>query len=940
MQNRRRASVRSRIILMGVIALVGAGLPALPASADDVSAPPKPGAAPGPLPAVDAAVARPTDQFIVKFKERAGIQSTDRQSSYGKAASAVGVPVAGVRATASGEEVVKTDRKLEANEATALVAALAADPNVEYAEPDVIMRLHDFTPNDPLFQYQWGTGDNFAGGIRSPIAWDINQGEGSVVAVIDSGILSHSDLNANVLPGYDMINDPAVSRDGNGRDANAHDEGDATTAGQCAAGEPAERSSWHGTHVAGIIAAVGNNGKGISGVAPKAKVVPVRVTGTCGGYLSDIVDGIAWAAGAAVPGVPVNANPARVINVSLGARGTCPAAFQNAIDVAHGKGAVVVVSAGNENIDASLVSPGNCRDVITVGATTKNESKAYYSNFGAAIDVMAPGGDMSVDVMDGIVSTLNNGTDRATTEDYYLKAGTSMAAPHVAGVAAMMLSVLPALKPSDVEAKLKATTKAPTCSGCGAGLINATGALRDVELEAAPIIGGTPVIKGEPLVGTTLTTDIGNWTFNELTRWTHQWNRNGVPIPGATDYSYTVVPEDLGSALTFTVTAKKDFTPTVTGTSAPTAAVKPGLLTTNIPSISGSPYVGNVLATDPGAWGPEPVELSYQWYRAGTSIPGAFSSSYTLVDADAGITLTVRVTGTKQGYTTVPRTSGATRVVVTADKAVTPSAVGFAEAPYVAEDKFTIPQSTGVEYQVAGATVPAGTYPARGNVKVTAKIKDGYALAKGATAEWVAFFSFKGPAYVPPAVSPFKDVLTKQQFYKEMAWLADRKISTGWVEADRSVTYRPLTPINRDAMAAFLYRMAGSPAYTPPAKSPFKDVLTTQQFYKEMAWLAESGISSGWVESDGSKTYRPLLPINRDAMAAFLYRLANKPDYEPPNWLPFWDVPREQQFYKEMAWMYEQGISKGWLEADGQYTYRPLAPINRDAMAAFLYRMP
>ncbi|MCD4850995.1 S8 family serine peptidase [Arthrobacter sp. AK01] len=938
MQNRRRASVRSQVLLVGVIALVGAGLPALPAVADDV---PVPAPSAAPLSTATQSSVIPTDQFIVKFKERAGIQSADRQSSLRQAAGAAGVPVQAVRSTATGEEVVKTDRKLGAEEAGELAATLAADPTVEYAEPDTIMRLHDLRPNDTYFDFQWGVGDNDSGGIRMPIAWDINQGEGSVVAVIDSGILSHSDLNANVLPGYDMINDPAVARDGNGRDSNPRDEGDAVTAGQCAPGEPASISSWHGTHVAGIVAAVGGNGKGVTGVAPKAKVVPIRTIGTCGGYTSDIVDSIVWAAGGTVPGVPANANPARVINLSLGGRSTCPAAIQNAVDFAHGKGAVVVVSAGNENIDASLVSPGNCRDVINVGATTKDERKAYYSNYGAAIDVMAPGGDMSVDVLGGIVSTLNNGTDRATTEDYYLKAGTSMAAPHVAGVAAMMLSVLPALKPEDVEAKLKATSKAPTCSGCGAGLINATGALRDVELEAEPIVGGTPVITGEPFVGKTLTsTDIGNWTFNHLTQWTHQWNRNGAAIPGATDYSYTLLPEDLGSTLTFTVTAKKDFHPTVSGTSAPTATVKPGMLSSNVPTISGSAYVGNALTMDAGTWGPEPVELSYQWYRAGAAIPGATGTGYTLADADAGKALTVKVTGTKPAYGTVVKTSAATQTVVTADKAVTPKAVGFAEAPYMANDKYTIPESIGTEYQISGTTVAAGTYSARGQVKVTAKIKDGFALANGAASEWLAYFSSKGPAFTAPAKSPFKDVLTTQQFYKEMAWMADRKISTGWVEADKSVTYRPVTPINRDAMAAFLYRMAGSPAYTPPAKSPFKDVLTTQQFYKEMSWLAETGISSGWTESDGSRTYRPLTPINRDAMAAFLYRLANKPDYQPPNWLPFYDVPYGTQFYKEMAWMYEQEISKGWLEADGQYTYRPLSPINRDAMAAFLYRMP
>ncbi|GGG64196.1 hypothetical protein GCM10011374_29700 [Kocuria dechangensis] len=190
--------------------------------------------------------------------------------------------------------------------------------------------------------------------------------------------------------------------------------------------------------------------------------------------------------------------------------------------------------------------------------------------------------------------------------------------------------------------------------------------------------------------------------------------------------------------------------------------------------------------------------------------------------------------------------------------------------------------------------------------------------------------------WVPPAVSPFKDVTTTQQFYKEMAWLADRKISTGWVEADGSRTYRPLQTIKRDAMAAFLYRMAGSPDYTPPKVSPFKDVTTTQQFYKEMAWLAENRISTGW--DDG--TYRPGQTVNRDAMAAFLYRLAaywngGYVEHTPPVDSPFTDVSPGQQFYAEMTWLAANEISTGW--DDG--SYRALLPVNRDAMAAFLFRL-
>ncbi|GGG64202.1 hypothetical protein GCM10011374_29710 [Kocuria dechangensis] len=189
-------------------------------------------------------------------------------------------------------------------------------------------------------------------------------------------------------------------------------------------------------------------------------------------------------------------------------------------------------------------------------------------------------------------------------------------------------------------------------------------------------------------------------------------------------------------------------------------------------------------------------------------------------------------------------------------------------------------------------------------------------------------------SFLPPAASPFADVATDQQFYKEMSWLADRGISTGWDDG----TYRALQPINRDAMAAFLYRLAGEPEYTAPAVSPFADVATDQQFYKEMAWLSDQGISTGWTEVDGTRTYRALQPINRDAMAAFLYRLAGEPEYAPTAPSPFADVAANQRFATEMAWLAEQGISTGWTDRTGAHTYRPLQPINRDAMAAFTYR--
>src|SRR5690606_31257016 len=155
-------------------------------------------------------------------------------------------------------------------------------------------------------------------------------GNGVVVAVLDTGITRHGDLDANVLPGYDFISDAGKANDGDGRDNDPSDPGDWVTLNQCPGGNRAENSSWHGTHVAGTIAAVTNNAKGVAGTAFGARILPVRVLGTCGGYDSDIADAIVWAAGGSVSGVPTNANPAEVINLSLGGGGACGRTSQNA----------------------------------------------------------------------------------------------------------------------------------------------------------------------------------------------------------------------------------------------------------------------------------------------------------------------------------------------------------------------------------------------------------------------------------------------------------------------------------------------------------------------------------------------------------------------------------------------------------------------------------
>ncbi|GAB2513665.1 S8 family peptidase [Pseudoxanthomonas sangjuensis] len=410
------------------------------------------------------------DRFIVKYREGTPAAALQKNLASAGRASAKSLTVGRLRTLSVGAEVVQASRALDKVEAESLMRQIAADPNVEYVEVDRIMQPL-MTPNDTHYAtYLWGLQSSTAG-IRADQAWNTTDGNGVVVAVLDTGYTDHSDLVGNILPGYDFISDKRIAGDGGGRDADAHDPGD------YAKGQP---SSWHGTHTAGTIGAVGNNNKGVIGVAYGAKVVPVRVLGRGGGYTSDIVDGITWASGGSVGGAPANANPAEVINMSLGGSSTCSSAYQSAIDAAVARGTTIVVAAGNSNADVSGFTPASCNNVIAVAALNKSGTRASYSNYGSKIDVAAPGGD-SGDCTTLIVSTGNDGSKAPGAENYLCMAGTSMAAPHVAGVVALMQSVASTpLTPAQVESILKSTLRAFPGSNdkpIGNGIVDAAAAV-------------------------------------------------------------------------------------------------------------------------------------------------------------------------------------------------------------------------------------------------------------------------------------------------------------------------------------------------------------------------------------------------------------------------------------------------------------------------------
>ncbi len=390
---------------------------------------------------------------------------------------------------------------LESSRMSSVLTMLKKDPSIKSVTPDFRMHLQR-VPNDLNHGMQWHLNSaSDLGSINVHAAWDVAlpNGFGAStmaqvrVGVVDTGIVRHEDLNANILPGYDFISNTAVSRDGDGEDPDPTDEGDWMAAGACGGGQPlqASPSTWHGTVVSGLIAAAVNNGRGVAGVAPNAKIVPIRVAGACGASSADIILGMSWAAGLPLSGgTPPIAQPVDVLNVSLGSvQPNCPQPLQDILTNIQSAGVTIVTSSGNTNSDAISFFPANCDGVVVVGAVTRSGSKAFYSNTGKPVDVMGPGGDSRTlqRAEDGLLSTYNTGVQTAGFDDYVIgHMGTSFAAAHVSGIAALLLGMDTSLTPVAVENIIKTSTKsiAGACSGCGSGIVDATSAVN--QLVVAP----------------------------------------------------------------------------------------------------------------------------------------------------------------------------------------------------------------------------------------------------------------------------------------------------------------------------------------------------------------------------------------------------------------------------------------------------------------------
>jgi serine protease len=496
-------------------------------------------------------------QMIVKLRNPKAAELTqplgaDRVAAFSTRA---GVAMRGFRPMSGNASVLRLDSPMTLSEAKAAAARIAADPEVLYAEPDLPVRAFQTVPPDASFTLrEWHffaptqvytdraldlSGNKQVlptGGANLPGAWATTQGLSSiVVALIDSGVaLTHPELAGALLPGFDFVSSDAgglptnfVANDGTGRDNDPTDPGDWISVAdktnhpdECDDGDPNQTdSSWHGTHMAGTIVGQWGNGAGsnpppgtsTAGIAPNARLLPVRALGKCGGTSSDVADAIVWSAGGTVPGgVPPNPNPARIINLSLGSTGgTCSATYNAAIAAVSGQ-ALVVAASGNDGV-VGVSQPANCPGVLAVTGHAINGDSADYANVGPEVGISSPGGGAATQLVTtpAIVDTdigfytwssvLFGATTPASTETGGTRSGpavggftgTSGATANVAAVAALVLSAKPSLTVSELRNAIVNTarphppggfcaTGQPGQNMCGRGLLDASAAVASV----------------------------------------------------------------------------------------------------------------------------------------------------------------------------------------------------------------------------------------------------------------------------------------------------------------------------------------------------------------------------------------------------------------------------------------------------------------------------
>jgi serine protease len=543
-----------------------------------------------------------------------------------------GVPLELRRRLGPQMQVVELAAPATPDNVAASLAILRADPDVLFAEPD-LRRYAQALPGDPLFPGQWylQNSPTTPSAVDAVSAWDLTTGTtGVVVAVLDTGVrYDHPDLlpassGGRLLPGYDFVRDPIKANDGDGWDADPSDPGDWVTAAEAASGSLSgctpDDSSWHGTRVAGIVGALSNNARGIAGLTWSGWILPVRTLGKCGGTDSDIIAAMLWAGGVPVDGAPANPYPARVINMSLGGRGSCLQTYRTAVAQLAVRGALVVASVGNEG--SVVVAPANCPGVVGVAGIRHVGTKVGFSNLGPGVALSAPGGNC-VNVGAGepclfsIDTTTNLGVTTPASSGYTdqlnYNVGTSFAAPIVSGIAGLMAAVNGRLTASQIFTRLQEGAARPfpsspdptvpicrvpvssndiqasecvcTLQTCGAGMANAAASVRAALRPVVAIAVPSNVSPGQnvQLSGA----GSGAACNRSITR--YEWTlvgSDGAPpgIVGAgTDTATVVAPASGSFTLRLTVTddaGRTDDADVVVG---------PNSATTGAPSAAGGP---------------------------------------------------------------------------------------------------------------------------------------------------------------------------------------------------------------------------------------------------------------------------------------------------------------------------------------------------------------
>jgi serine protease len=683
-----------------------------------------------------------------------------------------GLAMARSRQMTPSMHVLFLQKTLYGADVNAALKKLRSDPAVQFADVDQRRYAHS-VPNDPLFgptsgaTGQWfmqppnaaiitlgGTATQDLSATDAVSAWAITTGSsGTVIADVDTGVrFDHPDLlragfdssragfGGRLLPGYDFIDQDLnpttgaalgtflIANDGDGWDPDPSDPGDwinstdqKNTVLFPAASCAVQDSSWHGTRVAGVLGALTNNGTGVAGMTWNPYILPVRALGKCGGYDSDIIAGMQWAAGLTVTGVPNNPYPADIINLSLGGTGSCPSIYQTVIDTLTPMGVLVVVSAGNGG--ASVDAPANCMGVLAVAGLRNVGTKVAYSSFGPEVGIAAPAGNCvtaSGACYRPIDTTVNLGltspSSNSYTDQLSPNLGTSFSAPIVSGVAALMRAVNANLTPAQLISRIKSSASAfpqpaagvPQCSAasstsecacpndgtqCGAGMVNALSAVKAALKPIAAVVVPSMVTAGSPAVfdasGSAAACNVSVTPNMPLSVASYMWTASGVTIQGpANAAQVTVVPNGMAGTLTLTITDSAANTDTATVTFTSTGA------TTTAPSSAGTAATAC----------PTPMTVT----TAPPTVTEAFSP--TSVSANVAATLTITFSNTN-GFDLTQ--AGFTETV--------PANLSIQTSP---APSTTCTGATGTLTSSASAVTMAGAnIPAKGSCSLTMSVK-------------------------------------------------------------------------------------------------------------------------------------------------------------------------------------------------------------------------